>query len=163
MGLAGAAILLLSAVVLCVVLTPSVLLAYLLYSAGWLIVGHGLDVWGFRLNSSYATALYPFAYYCHWLFWRVCCGGIVFRGKWVEIVGKVLTFLVFAGVFIGLWYMLGLGLEDAGLKVHYIDTSLFDGLQNVSRSYFAVAIDLFIAVAYLSVSYKLLTKLIKVK
>jgi hypothetical protein len=160
-GLAGAAFLLISGFFLCVLLTPTTLIAYLLYGVGWLIVGHGINIWGFRLNGSYTIALYPFAYYAHWLLWRVWWRSTQFRNSVVEVVGKVVSFMVVALFFVGVWYMLGLGLEHLGLSIERIDLSPFDSVQHLSDSYFALALEAIVAVAYLGVSVKILSKLIR--
>lgn len=106
---------------------------YLIYATGWGIAGHGIHVlWGWKINASYAYAIYPLALWMHRIFWKIYISIVDYLpgAKSVQINNlftRILTFTWFAFFATGLWYVMGrilmwVALENTEVKPEYFQT-----------------------------------------
>jgi len=139
-GLVAVSILVLISIFLGIVLGPANFFGYVLYSAGFMITAHGIDFFGFKLNTTYLFAIYPLAFRIHWFLWWVGERTVKeLRGiedglmRWLS---RVLTFIPILIFSIGMWYAIGMSLQWFAVEFTSIDTSVYSYVEDFIHNNF---------------------------
>jgi hypothetical protein len=142
LGLVGVTLLLLASVIVGVLVGPVQTFGYVVYLIGWMMAGTGVTVfWQFRLNATYALAIYPLGFYLFKIFWGIFKRANLMAGGNPAIDNLLTRLLLFPLVClftVGMWFAVGLSLMSFAVQQTHISTTLFDWLADVFTANFAI-------------------------
>lgn len=162
-GIVGLAFLTVFSVVIGLIFGPVKFFGYIIYLVGWMMSGHGLKLfWDFRLNATYAYALY-FAYIFHRVLWKFFITYVdyipnITSNKINNFLARFLTYIWVAFFFVGAWFMVGELIQYYAVEftgINPVAFEVFEHFIHENPEFFQVALAILVIFSIVGMMWKI--------